>query len=260
MSAPPFVRTFRNKWLGAPNTAANTVPATAGLDVSNLSPVLVKGRLKINGAAVNVAIVGLLKDTQWWAGQGTNIQAAVTVDTTDAQSAAANDFPLEVANQANSGCMFGATVPFGAISVASTTNSAGSPVRVLEYWNGAWTTIAAAGLLVAPPANWLTTATEDLILFIPPTDWTKGGTPTDTANQDTYNIRIRATTAPTTAGSASRVYLGYVFSGEPALAANGTHEAPWESLQGWPCPRAIAAISGAASTANEGHVISIVYR
>jgi hypothetical protein len=260
MSAPPYVRTWRTKWLGAPNTAANTVPGTAGLDVSNLAPVLIKGSIRSTPTAIDCAVVGLLKDKTWWAGSGANIQAAVTVDTTDAQSAAANDFPLEVANQANSGCMFGGPVPFGALSIATTTNSAGSPVRVLEYWNGAWTTIAAAGLLVAPPANWLTTATEDLVLFVPPNDWVVGGTPVDTVNQTTFNLRIRSTTAPTTAGSAGRVYLGVVFDGRKALAANSTWDVAWDNIQGWPCPNAVAAISGAANVANEGHVISIVYR
>ncbi len=261
MSAPPYVRTFRNKWLGTPNTNASVVPSTAGLDVSNLSPVLCVGKVKINGASVNVALVGLIKDSLWWAGSGANIQAAVTVDTTDAQSATANDFPLEVANTANSGCMFGAPIPPSAISIATTTNSAGSPVRVLEYWNGtAWTTIAAAGALIAQPANYLTTTAEDLILFIPPNDWVKGDGGVTNASNDTYNVRIRATTAPTTAGSAGRIYLGFVFSGEPALTANSTHTAAWESLHGFPCPGAVAAISGAASTANEGHVVSVVYR
>jgi hypothetical protein len=258
---PVYQRTFRNKWLGAPNTAANTVPSTAGLDVSTLSPVLCTGKVKINGASVNVAVVGLLKDVEWWAGQGSNIQAAVTVNTANAQSAAANDFALEVANAANSGCMFGASMPFGAISIATTTNSAGTPVRVLEYWNGtAWTTIATAGMLNDLPANWLTTSTEDLILFHPPNDWVRGNGSVTNASNDTFNVRIRCTTAPTTAGIAGRVYLGVVLSGEPNLTANSTHSAPWESLEGYPCPTAVAAISGAASTANQGHVVTITYR
>ncbi|MEN6607139.1 MAG: hypothetical protein ABFD60_07835 [Bryobacteraceae bacterium] len=255
------MKTFRTKWLGAPNGAANTVPATAGLNVNDISPIFVKASVKINGASVNVAVVGLIKDSQWWAAVSSNLIDSVTVDTTDAQSSTANDFALEVANTANSGCMFGAPLPPSALSIATTTNSAGSPVRVLEYWNStAWTTIAAAGCLVAQPANWLTTATEDLILFIPPQDWARGGTPVASVNQATYNVRIRCTTAPTTAGLAGRVYVGTVLSGEPALAANGTHNAIWENINGWPCPGAIAAIGGAASTANEGHVLSIVYR
>ena len=88
----------------------------------------------------------------------------------------------------------------------------------------------------------------------------KGGTPTDTANQSTYNLRIRCTTAPTTAGLASRVYLGYVFDGRKALAANSTWDVAWDNIQGWPCPGAVAAISGAANVANEGHAIALVYR
>jgi len=260
MSAPPYVRTWRNKWLGTPNGAANAVPVTAGLDVSNLSPVLIKGSVRSTPTAIDVGIVGLIKDTHWWAGQGANIQAAVTVDTTDAQSAAANDFAMETANAANSGCMFGCSVPFGALSIATTTNSAGSPVRVLEYWNGAWVTIAAAGCVVAPPANWLTTAPEDLILFVPPNDWVVGGTPTASVNQTTFNLRIRATTAPTTAGLAGRVYLGYVFDARKAMAVNSTWDVAWDNIQGWPCPGAVAAIGAAANVANEGHVVCLVYR
>ena len=261
MSAPPYVKAWRTKWLGAPNTNASVVPATAGLDVSNLSPVLIKGTIRSTPTAIDCAVVGLLKDGTWWAGQGANVQAAVTVDTADAQNVTANDFPLEVANAANSGCVFGAAQPFGAISIATTTNSAGSPVRIVEYWNGtAWTTIAAAGLLVAPPANWLTTAVEDLILFVPPIDWVKGAGGIAGADEGTYNLRIRSTTAPTTAGLAARVYLGYVFDGRKALAANSTWDVAWDNIQGWPCPGAVAAISGAANVANEGHVVAIVYR
>lgn len=258
MSAPPYVRSLRHVWLGQPATAANTVPATAGLDVSNLSPILVKASLKINGAAINVAVVGLLKDVNWSAFTASNVQASVTDNTANAQAGSANNFPLEVANAANSGCLFSADLPPGILGIDATTNSAGSPVRVLEYWDGsAWTTIAAAGVLNAQPTHWGTI--ENVIAFIPPANWAKGGTGTNVP-QGRYNVRLRATTAPTTAGIARRIYLGYPFSGEPALAANSTHTAPWESLYGWPCPGAVAAIGGAVSTANEGHVLSVVYR
>ena len=150
--ASPYVRTFRTKWLGAPNTAVNTVPSTAGLDCANQAPIIDAATIRSTPTAIQAAVVGLLKDSTWWAGQGSNVQAAITLDTTDAQDAGANDFALEVANAANSGCMFGASQPFGAVSIATTTNSAGSPVRVWEYWNGTtWTTIAAAGFVELRP-------------------------------------------------------------------------------------------------------------
>jgi len=263
MSVRPYHRALRNLWLGKPNTAQGVVPATAGLNTANQAPIIMRGSIRSSPTAISCAIVGLLKDSTWWAGQGSNVQAAVTVDTNDAQSAAANDFAMEVANAANSGCMFGASMPFGVISVATTTNSAGSPVRVVEYWNGsAWTTIAAAGLTITPPANWLTTTTEDLILFNPPSDWTPGGTVSglDGINQSTYNLRIRSTTAPTTAGLAARVYLGVHFGGEPVLAANTTWHAPWNGDQGWLVPGGVAAVGGCVNVANEGIAITLQYR
>ena len=261
MSAPPYQRTLRHTWLGQPATAANTVPVTAGLDVNNLAPILVQARLKINGASINVAIVGLLKDQYWKAYTAANVIAAVTDNTANAQAGTANNFPLET-NAANSGCLFASPLPLGCIGIDATTNSTGSPTRVLEYWDGTqWTAIAAAGTLIdlARTTHWGTV--ENVIAFVPPANMAKGGTPVATVPQDTFNVRIRATAAATVAGVARRIYLGYVFSGEPALAANGTHTAPWENLQGWPCPGAVAAIGGAVSgTANEGHVLSVVYR
>lgn len=261
MPAPPYVRAWRNKWLGAPNTAANTVPSTAGLDTVNQAPRLRTATIRNTGETAQLAIVGLLKDATWWAGQGANVQAAVTVDTTDAQSAAANDFALEVANSANSGCMFGATQPFGVVSIATTTNSAGSPVRVVEYWNGsAWTTIAnTTGMIIAQPANWLTTATEDLLLFVPPADWAKGSGSVANASNETFNLRVRCTTAPTTAGLASRVYLGMVFAANANVAANAEYNAPWNGDDGWLVPGAVAAIGMVANGANEGHALTLTY-
>lgn len=260
MAQRPYFRAWRTKWLGAPNTAANTVPATAGLDCVNQAPQILSATIRNTGETAQLAIVGLLKDTAWWAGQASNIQASVTVDTTDAQSAAANDFALEVANAANSGCMFGATLPFGAVSIATTTNSAGSPVRVVEYWNGAWTTISnTTGMIIAQPANWLTTATEDLLVFVPPVDWVKGGSGTN-VNQNTYNLRVRCTTAPTTAGLASRVYLGMVFAANANVAANAEYNAPWGPGEAWLVPPSVAAVGALANGANEMHQLTILYR
>lgn len=267
MSAPPYVKTFRYLWLGQPATAANVVPGTGGLNVANLAPILLDAKIRTFSAAANVAVVALLKDSAWQFGMGANVQASITDDTTDAQDADATDTALETANAANTGFIIGGDQPPSAISFDISTNSAGSPVRIVEYWNGTgWTTIPAGGHCNALPANWGTGSAEVLLMFIPPTEWVRGGGADETANGVTganmarYNLRVRCTTAPTTAGVAKRIYVGTVLDGQQALAANGTFSSIWANTQGWPCPSSFAAISGATSVANDGNVISVIYR
>lgn len=250
------------KWLGQPGTAQHVVPASAGfLPVTR--PLLHGAWLHNRSVgALAAAIVALVPDSMWEAGQWTNATTTYTPDTTDFQDAGADDAPLEVAGAAGDGFVVGCDVPFGALSLDITTAGVGAgTVHVVEYWNGsAWTPIAATGMLVDIPRtagqNW--TAGEALVLFDPKTDWRVGGSGTN-VSATRYNLRIRATTAPaTTAALAKRLYVGDVLDSVKSLAAGGVHPNVSKYHPGILLPEWTAGLAGAFGTADDGNTLELV--
>ncbi len=205
---------------------------------------------------MGVALVGLLPDSMWAAGQVT-AAGVYTADTADAQDADTNDFALETTTNGD-GFLVSADVPFGVLSLDITTASVtGTPVRVLEYWNGAWTTLPATQVIVGPvtSAHWV--AAETLILFESPVDWVVGGTGTNVP-ATRYNIRVRATTAPTgTAGLARRIYVGVVLLSRDALPQDNSYVV--NPAKGFGVPGYLMGISGAFPTVDAGNGIQLIY-
>lgn len=219
----------RNKWLGQPASAQGVAPAAAGRLVAAGGVTFIhRAELQTGvamGAGVGCACVALLKDTAWSAGQWVNGTTTFTDDTTDAQDADTNDFALETTT-ATDGFIVGAQVPFGALSIDVTTAGVGATAHVIEYWNGsAWTAIAATGMLIDIPGRAGVIATgEQVILFIPPTDWVVGGSGTGVP-ATLYNIRIRATTGTISqAALARRIYVGFIVASIAGLALELAHE------------------------------------
>ena len=249
-----FSMTIRQKWLGQPASAQGVVPATAGRLVRpEGGTYLNRAELQPNTATADVAVVALLKDAMWRAGQWVNGTTTFTDDTQDAQDADTNDFALETTTAAD-GFIVGANDKFGAISLDVTTAGVGATAHVIEYWDGAaWTAIAAAGMLVDIPGRaGVIAAGEQLVMFISPVNWEKGGSGTGTP-QNTYNVRIRATTGTiTTAALARRIYVGRILMSVANLAINGSYERAFPNpiyLSG----AVYAAIGAAFDAANEGN-------
>jgi hypothetical protein len=260
-----------NLWLGQPATTQGVVPASAGIATpvaaSALSaPGLVTSRSSIlffelqnrYTGAVPVAVVGLMADQNWVAGQWTDGSTTYADTTSTAQSGTSNSFALETTTQ-NDGFIVGALYPFGAISLDVTTAGSGTTAsHTIEYWNGSnWIAIAAAGMLVdiaRTSTDW--PSGEYLILFTPPGPWAKGGSGTG-VNQSMYNIRIKRTNATqATAALTRRIYVGAVLFSIDQLAANAVYNP--NTLNGVDVPDYVVAINMAVGTTDPGHAITMV--
>lgn len=253
-----YKNAFNKKWLGQPATAQNVVPAAAGLALTTPARIF-SIRMLNRGALMAMAIVALLKDSAWEAGQWVHFTTTYTKDTEDAQDADTNDFALETLT-VDDGFLIGANRKFGAISLDVTTAGVGNTTHVIEYWNGAWTAMAASAFFVDIKRAAVWAAGEELVLFDPPADWIVGGSGTG-VNAAYYNLRIRCTTvAAGTAALARRIYIGEVLASESALASEGSAER--ESFPEWVNfnTNDHAAIGLAAATLDELHALEIVYQ
>jgi len=206
-------------WLGQPATAQGVIPASAGITVVPGASGIMRAYL-YNGSGSTVAqcLAGFYPDALWEAGQWVNSTGIYTDDTTDAQDAGANDFDINTTT-INDGHIIGCDYPFGLVSYDMTTATVGAALEgIIEYWNGAWTPIAAAGMFVDIPrvagVQWV--AGELIIMFDPPSDWVVGGSGTG-VNAVRYNLRYRSSAAGTTAGLARRLHLGIPISAWPAV-------------------------------------------
>lgn len=142
--------------------------------------------------------------SRWKAGQWVNSSNTYNDDTSDAQNATPDDFPLETTTNGDGFAVFAHDL-FNLISLfISTVDVGGSPVRALEYTKagGSWGSIANA--LVMPPSGaW--GSNERVIAFMAPEDWSVAesghgsGVPVGL-----YGLRVRSTTAPTTSGAIAR--------------------------------------------------------
>lgn len=196
-------------WLGQPATAVNVIPASAGVTVPG-DQIMRVYLQNISAGTVSLCLAGFFPDSAWTAGQWVAVGTTLTDDTTDAQDAGTNDFPINTTT-INDGHIIGCTYPFGLVSYDMTTATIGGALEgIIEYWNGtAWTAIAATGMHVDIPrvagVQWA--AGELIIMFDPPVDWAVGGTGTG-VSATKYNLRYASSAAGTTAGLARRIYVG----------------------------------------------------
>ena len=186
-------------------------------------------------------IVGLgfkFNNASWLAGQWDDSAGASYIDdTTDAQDAGADDFAL-FSTVNNDGLIIQSTTKFSLIGMTVTTAEGGSPVYEYNYWNGsAWTTLTT---LEVPSAY---TEAEHTIAFVAPSDWAKvvtGDTPVDTdgLSDGHYAIRVRATTAPTTAPLASDLWVASLYDYKEDVSDNDVlkyhfRRQYWYCITGW---------------------------
>lgn len=177
-----------------------------------------------SGSSANVGVGVRIAKNAWSAGQWTNATTTFADDTTDAQSTATGDFPLEVASTNNDGFIVSSLTLFSALSILVSVASTGSPVRTVEYSTGASTWSAMTNILFAgASANF--GVGENLIWWIPPSDWTPMTASHGTGvNVGEYGIRMRATTAPTVAAVATSISIHRIYFMFGGVANSGIYE------------------------------------
>ena len=211
-----------------------------------------------SGGAATVGVTFPIDTSRWKAGQwDDSAGASYTDDTTDAQDAGASDFALTTTTN-NDGFVVQCLDKFGVVAIDVGTAEAGSPVYEYTYWNGAWTALTTCVVSSAY------TAAEHVIAFPEPGDWTAlatGDTPVDTDGLTAgyYAIRMRATTAPTTAPLATKLYVAELYDFKEAVADNGVVNFIVEdTIQGLSLPGG-QGIGALFSTASANNAISIRY-
>ncbi len=172
-----------------------------------------------SGSDAHCGIAVRLPVDLWVAGQWTHSSTTFVDDTTDAQDAGTSDFAIGTTTN-NDGFAVFCDVPFNVMSVViGTAASGGTPEWDLAYTvaGGTWTTITNA--FVSPS---FTATGEQLVWWVGPQDWavSESGHGTDVPVGQ-YGIRIRATTAGSSAGgSATLLMLGYCIYPTEAISDN----------------------------------------
>lgn len=155
----------------------------------------------------------------WTAGQWVQSTTTFTDDTTDAQDAGTSDFALGTTTNNDGWCLF-CDIPFNVVSVVvGTAASGGSPAFDLAYTiaGGTWTAITNAFVMPSTIATG-----EQLVWFAKPQGWAVSesghGTGVPTGK---YGIRVRATTAGSSAGgSANLLVVGHCIYATEGIADN----------------------------------------
>lgn len=188
-------------------------------------------RLQNRSEADAVVAMGVRLNTGIWkAGQWVHATTTLTDDTTDFQDAGATDAALETTTN-DDGFLISSGVLFNGISINVSTASVGSPVRVIEYSTGtsSWTALTNALSFDAAGANYNTA--ENVIVFAPPTDWARMAAGHGTGvTVGYYGLRVRATTAPSTAGVAASMSVHRLYFPIEVLSDNNVYEVPLGSM------------------------------
>jgi len=198
-------------------------------------------------------------NSRWLFGQWDDSEtASLTDDTADAQDTDAGDVPL-FTTTSNDGFVVQARDRFGIIGLDISTSEAGSPTYSYQYWNGsAWTNLNT----IAEPATF--TSGENNIVFAQPLDWTAladGDTPVDTDGLTAgfYAIRVRATTAPSTAPVASEIWVAQLYDYKEAVSDNDVLNITVEDPIGFPID-ANSSIIPYFSSPNNDNTVTVRYR
>ena len=107
----------------------------------------------------------------------------------------------------------------GLVGFTVSQAEAGTPVYEYTYFNG---TSYVALTTIETPAAW--TATDHLIVFIAPHDWVVGTTVAVGGSATAFNLRVRATTAPSTAVEVNDMWVGEFLDFQEALGDNSALE------------------------------------
>ena len=195
------------------------IPATTGKTIHIVGAT-------VNNRSGGAAFLGLgwqYHTSMWKAGLWDDSETASYVDdTTDAQDAGASDFALCTANVNNDGFVVQCKNIFNMVILDVATAEVGSPTYEYTYWNGSsWNTLNTFTDLTGTDYD----IGEHVIPFATPQDWAKlasGDTPVDddTLTTGYYAIRMRATTAPTTAPLATKIYVAKMYDYMEAIADN----------------------------------------
>lgn len=173
-------------------------------------------------------------------------------DTEDAQDAGTGDFPLFTLLD-NDGFAVQALTQFNMLVIPVSTAQAGSPTYSYQYYNG-------SGYTVLPVIESVSTYTiaNHYVVFHAPIDWAKGGPEGEGFDEDKYHIRVRATTAPSTAPLATEIIVGRFIAFDEALEDGAILVADYQSE-----PLKLLGGSGLMpyfGTANAANFIEAVYR
>jgi len=212
-------------------------------------------------SAANFGLGARLHKNAWKAGQWVHGTTTYTDDTTDAQSTATADFPLEVAATANSGFIVQSFEKFNALSILVSTASVGTPTRIIEYSNsaGGWTTLSRQVSAAMVSSNYGTG--ENIVWWVTPTDWAPIVAGHGTGlTVGWYGMRFRSTTAPaTTAGVATSLSVHRIFAPQMSIAQYGVYEFKASGFY-LPLNQSSNAVFIASSTASSGHAACILAR
>jgi hypothetical protein len=211
----------------------------------------------------------------WIAGQWTDATTTYTDDTASAQDTTTNDVALETAATANDGFVVASRVPFNCISLnISTASVKGTTVaRALRLSNAAgsaWATaITTADVPIFDGAADDMATGENLIAFIPPSEWGKSSSLATGLRDGFYAANVRATDAPdTTAALARAIELWRIFFITEAVSDNGTlsqdfgaKEFPmaWDAVEGF-YGDGFAPLFGTATATNEQNRVTALIR
>lgn len=140
--------------------------------------------------------------------------AGVVTDITSLVQGAASTELISVTN--NDGFIVQSAERFGLIGFTVSQAEAGSPVYTYQYWDGAaWQTLST----IAVPTAY-DTSKEQLVLFAAPANWAVGGNAATGLDSTKFSIRMKATTAPSTAVKVSDVWVAQLLDFQYQVANN----------------------------------------
>lgn len=211
-----------------------------------------------SGGAANVGLGVRLSKSLWKAGQWVHATTTFTDDTTDFQDAGASDAALETTTN-NDGFLVSSPHKFNALAINVGTASVGVPVRVLEYSVGTSTWTAITNYINFAGAGAVYGTGENVIVWIPPANWAvmAAGHGTNVPVGE-YGIRVRATTASSTAGLATTMSVHRLYFLVEGLADNNIYEVPTTGMY-FPMDPCGDALVGYISTLNnQNHITALV--
>lgn len=221
---------------------------------------LAYARLQNRSESDAVVAIGVRLNTGIWkAGQWVHATTTLTDDTTDFQDAGATDAALETTTNGD-GLLVSSGVLFNALSINVSTASVGTPARVIEYSTGtsSWTALSNALSFDGASNNYATG--ENVIVFVPPTDWARMASGHGTnVTVGHYGLRVRATTAPSTAGVAASISVHRLYFPIEVLSDNNVYEIPLGSMYATLEPNGDALVAYFSVT-NPQNLVSAVVR
>lgn len=212
-----------------------------------------------SGGAANIGVGVRIPKALWKAGQWTNATTTYTDDTTDFQDAGTSDAALETTTNSD-GFLVSSTKKFNALCIAVGTASVGVPVRVLEYSSGTSTWTAITNYISFAGSGAVYGTGENVIVWVPPANWSVMASGHGTGvTVGHYGIRIRATTASSTAGVASTMSVHRLYFLTEGLADNNLIDIPLGGMY-FPMELSGEALVSYISTVNNQNRVTALVR